>query len=96
MANDPRAFTIFYLTIILLPFAIPVVHGATRLVSSLMLGTAAALRSAVRHTGGHTQDGRAWPVRQRQTDAVSRPPNFLLSRRSPPLNPSTDAARRPN
>jgi hypothetical protein len=50
MANDLRAFTIFYLTIILVPFAIPVVHGATRLVSSLMLGTVAALRSAVRHT----------------------------------------------
>jgi hypothetical protein len=30
MANDLRAFTIFYLTIILVPFAIPVVHGATR------------------------------------------------------------------
>jgi hypothetical protein len=48
MANDARTFMIFYFAITLLPFAIPVVYGATRLMSSLVLGMAAAIGSVTR------------------------------------------------
>ena len=48
MANDARTFMIFYFAITLLPFAIPVVHGVTRLMWSWVLGMAAAIGSVTR------------------------------------------------
>ena len=68
MANDARTFMIFYFAITLLPFAIPVVHGATQLMSSLVLGMAAAIGSVTRRDQRHAQGGRTWDLRRRQND----------------------------